>query len=131
MVVDDEKIIRDVFIEGFREYKIVPADNGQRALNILTQSNDIDLVIMDVMMPGLGGIKLLKEIKKINPNYKIIVLTGYGSKEAVVEALRSAADEFLEKPFDIAKVKEMFEKMLCRGEDYNLKNGERVKFQPG
>lgn len=115
LIVDDEKVIRDVFIESFREYKIVPADNGQRALSILKQLNDIDLVIVDVMMPGLGGIELLKEIKRINPNYKIIILTGYGSKEAADEALHLGAEEYLEKPFDIMKVKEMLEKMLCRG----------------
>ena len=112
MVIDDEKIIRDVFVTVFDEYKIIPAVDAQQALNILNHSNDIDLIVLDMMMPGLRGAELLKEIKKINPNYKVIVLTGYSSQEKTIEALRSDIDACVEKPFDIENIKQVFEKLL-------------------
>jgi DNA-binding NtrC family response regulator len=114
MVIDDEKIIRDVFVTVFDEYKIIPAVDAQQALNILNRSNDIDLIVLDMMMPGLRGAELLKEIKKINPNYKVIVLTGYNSQEKAIKAVRSDIDAYVEKPFDIENIKQVFKKLLSK-----------------
>ncbi len=112
LVVDDEKIIRDTFIAAFDEYRIIPVAGGQEALNILNRPNDIDLIILDMMMPGLTGIELLREIKRINSNRKVIILTGYSSTDVVIEALRVGADEFIEKPFDIKQTQEIIERLL-------------------
>ena len=114
MVVDDEKIIRDTFVAAFDEYRIIPVASGQEALNILNRPNDIDLIILDMMMPGLTGTELLREIKRINPNYKVIVLTGYSSKDVVIEASRVGADEFIEKPFDIKQTLKIIKRLLDR-----------------
>ena len=113
LVVDDEKAVRDVFIAVFfEEYKIIPAANAQQAMDILRRPNDIDLIVLDVMLPDLKGTELLKEIKKTDPRYKVVILTGHSSKEIAIEALRSGADEYIEKPIDIENVKEIFERLI-------------------
>ncbi|MFC1620935.1 response regulator [Candidatus Omnitrophota bacterium] len=120
LVVDDDKRVRDSFIHSFDdEYRIVLAADGQEALNILSHPHDIDLIVVDMMMPGLTGIELIKEIKKINPKHKVILLTGYSSKDIVVEALRSDADEYVEKPFDVRKIREIFERFLGEQRDFD------------
>jgi two-component system response regulator YesN len=112
LMVDDEKVVREAFAAAFDEYVIVPADSGRSALSILEKPNDIDLVILDVMMPGINGIQLVKQIKEINPKLSVAILTGYGSKDVAVEALRAHADEFIEKPFDIKQTREIIERLL-------------------
>lgn len=112
LIVDDERIVREAFIAAFDEWTVVPAASGQEALNILSQPNDIDLVILDVVMPGLNGIQLVKEIKRINPNLNVAILTGYSSKDIAIEALRADADEFIEKPFDVQQTREIIERLL-------------------
>lgn len=113
LVVDDEKKVRDTFLAAFfDEYKIVPVAGGREALNILKRPNDIDLVVSDVMMPGMTGIELLREIKRINPGQKVVLVTGHSSKEVAIEVLRSDADEYIEKPFDVEKIRVVFERLL-------------------
>lgn len=113
LIVDDEKIVCEAFMAAFEDkYAIVSAASGQEALNILEQPNDIDLVILDVMMPGLNGIQLVKEIKKIDSSLQVAILTGYGSKDIAIEALRADADEFIEKPFDIKQTQAVIERLL-------------------
>jgi len=119
LVVDDERVVRDIFTTAFDEYRVVTVSSAQEAMDILRRPNDIDLVVSDMMMPGLKGTDLLKEIKRINPNHKVIILTGYSSKEVAIEALRSGADEYIEKPFDIAKTKQVFERLLINRRKFN------------
>jgi two-component system response regulator YesN len=114
LVVDDEKIVREAFMAAFGDYEIVPAASGQEAINILKKPNDVDLVVLDVVMPGLNGIQLVKEIKGIAPELGVVMLTGYGSKDVAVEALRAHADDFIEKPFDINQTKETIERLLSK-----------------
>ena len=118
-MVDDEKIVREAFIIAFDEYVILPVASGQEALNILERANDIDLVILDVRMPGLNGIHLVREIKKINPKLSVAILTGYASKDIAFEALRADADEFIEKPFDIKQTREIIERLLGKNNSYS------------
>jgi two-component system, response regulator YesN len=112
LVVDDSKAIREIFVTAFDEYSIVTADGGTEALRILNRPNDIDLVILDVMMPDANGLELLKEIKRINPGCKTMIMTGYSSKDIVIEALRRDADEYIEKPFDIENTRQMLRGLL-------------------
>ncbi|MCQ9206156.1 MAG: response regulator [Omnitrophica bacterium] len=112
LIVDDRKIIRDIFISAFSEYKIIAAGCGQEALEILKNSQDIKLVVLDVIMPGLSGTELLTEIRKIKPNIKIIISTGQGVAAREVKTLRLDTDGFIEKPFDITKVKKLFDKLV-------------------
>lgn len=134
LVVDDEKIVREAFMAAFDDYEIVPAASGQEALNILERPNDIDLVILDVVMPGLNGIQLIKEIKRITPKLGVAMLTGYGSKDVVVEALRAHADDFIEKPFDIKRTQGTIERLLSKTKKSSLmesqgRDGKIIKAQ--
>jgi YesN/AraC family two-component response regulator len=112
LVVDDSENIRNIFRVAFEEYKIITAENGSQALAILRKPNDIALIVLDVMMPGENGLEVLKEIKKTKPDLKVVIMTAYSTKDVVVEALRNDADEYIEKPFDIANVKTIFERFL-------------------
>jgi YesN/AraC family two-component response regulator len=112
LLVDDDKVFRDEFKSSLDEYNIVDAGSGEEALELLKKPNEIDLAVIDVVMPGLSGIDVMKEMRRLSPALSIIILTGYSSKDVAVEALKAHADDYLEKPPDIDKTKEIIEKLL-------------------
>ncbi len=132
LVVDDSESVRETFISAFEEYTIITAGNAQEALNVMKNSDDIRLIVLDVMMPDKCGLDLLKDIKEINEYCKVVVMTGYSTKDVAIEALRLDADEYIEKPFDIAKVKVILEKLLNGsgdlGKQRSGKTDEKIKF---
>jgi DNA-binding NtrC family response regulator len=79
--------------------KVVPAYNGRECLEILKKL-DIDVVILDIKMPGMDGIQTLKEIKKGFPLVEVIMLTGHGTTETAVEGMKMGAFDYLLKPTD-------------------------------
>ena len=91
---------------------MIEASSGEEALKLLRKPNEIDLVVLDVMMPGLRGTEVLREMKKIAPDLGIIILTGYSTKEVAIEALKGHADDYIEKPLDIDKTKEIIDGIL-------------------
>ena len=105
LIVDDEKGIRDglkLFLK--REgHLMFTAEDGKEALEIL-EKNDIDLVISDLRMPHINGDELLAFIKKDYPGVKVIILTGHGTVENAVEAMRNGAYDFLIKPLNLEKL---------------------------
>ncbi|MCG8615640.1 MAG: sigma-54 dependent transcriptional regulator [Desulfobacterales bacterium] len=105
LIVDDESTIIDS-LEGILSddgFEVFHAYNGYEALKkIETQSPDI--VLLDIWMPGMDGIDTLKEIKKSNPSLPVVMITGHGSIESAVDATKSGAFDFLEKPLSIDKV---------------------------
>ena len=127
LIVDDENEIRDIFITAFDDYRIITANSGEEALNLLRRPHNIDLLVFDIMLPGINGIELLKKTKKLDSNLKVIIMTGYGSKELVTQALRSDADDYIEKPFDIEKTKEIFERLLVESGKLNKEGGCNVE----
>ncbi len=112
LLVDDDALFREEIRESFDEYTVVEASGGEEAIRLLKRPNQIDLVILDVMMPGLKGTEVLREIKKIAPHLHIIILTGYSTKDIAIEALKGDADDYLEKPLDIEKTKSMVAQLL-------------------
>ena len=123
LIVDDESEIKDIFTTAFDDYRIITADSGEEALNLLRHPHDIDLLVLDIMLPGINGIELLRKTKKMDSNLKVVIMTGYGSKELVTQALRSDADDYIEKPFDIEKTKEIFERLLAESRRFNSEGG--------
>lgn len=113
LLVDDDRQFREEFAESLSDYEIIQASNGQEALKILSRPNEIDLVIMDVFMPGLSGTEVLKQMRSKLPGLGIIILTGFSSKDIAIEALKSHADDYLEKPVDIEKAKEIINDILA------------------
>jgi len=134
LLVDDDEDFRYEFRELFEDYKIIEASNGEKALEIIKKPNEIDLVVLDVVMPGIRGTKILPEIKKISPNLGIIILTGHSTKDIAVESLKGHADDYLEKPLNINKAKEIINTLLKTKGIINYEDGtdindkiERVK----
>jgi two-component system response regulator YesN len=116
LLVDDDKEFREELSDFLYDYNVIEASNGEDALAILREPNEIDAVILDVVMPGPSGTEVLKRIKALCPDLGVIILTGHGSKATVVEALKGRADDYLEKPVDIQKTREIVQRLIERRE---------------
>lgn len=112
LLVDDDALFRREFSEAFDEYGVIEASDGQEALAALKKPNEIELVILDIRMSGMNGIEVLSKIRKVNPELRIVISTGYGSKDVAVEALRGQADDYMEKPLDIDSTREIIDNFL-------------------
>ena len=120
LVVDDEVGPRESLRMILKPlYEVHTARGGEEALRFI-QSKDIDVVTLDLSMPGLSGIEVLKEIKKLRPNTEVIVITGYGTLKNAQEAIRFGAGDLISKPFDVAEIISMVVKSLER-RSYTLK----------
>jgi YesN/AraC family two-component response regulator len=113
LIVDDDQVLRSEFMDTFEEYGVIEAPDGEEALRILKKANEIDLVMLDVRMSGLNGIEVLNRIRKTSPGVRVVIFTGYGSKDVIVEALRGQADDYIEKPLDVEATREVIEKFLA------------------
>lgn len=100
LIVDDEPLICDLLtrILGGEGLHLETAASGEEALAML-QQRKYALVITDLKMPGMNGMDLLQEIKQKHPEMPVIVITGYGTAETAVEAMRRGANDFIAKPF--------------------------------
>ena len=102
LVVDDEAYLRDmlnrVLQRGCHEVALVAS--GEEALEHLAESS-VDVVITDVVMPGMGGFELLRRVKALYPAIRVIVLTGYARRQSISDFLLYGADGYLSKPFQV------------------------------
>ena len=101
LIVDDEKNYPKILGEVIKEEGFIPltASSSLEALDIM-KAQSVDLVLTDVMMPGIDGIELLKQIKEMSPDMPVIVMTAHGSVERAVEAMQKGAYTYILKPFD-------------------------------
>jgi DNA-binding response OmpR family regulator len=99
LVVDDQKIARESLADILRleGYQVSVAANGDSALELVSEI-PFELALLDIKMPGLDGIEVMREISKISPHTVIILLTAHGSLESAVKALRLQAHDYLTKP---------------------------------
>ena len=107
LLVDDEEFIRDVAVQLLCEfgYTVLTAANGEAALEIYRKEQErIDLVILDLIMPGMGGMRCLREMLKINPQGRVLVASGYSAGGPAREAIDAGARGYLGKPYDIDKM---------------------------
>jgi DNA-binding NtrC family response regulator len=103
LIVDDEFGVRESLKMILKPiYHVHTAANGEEALQCI-QKEKIDLVTLDLKMPGLSGMEVLREIKKNYPDIETIIITAYGSGESAMEAIRSGA-EFITKPFNVPDI---------------------------
>jgi len=111
MLVDDEKPFVDTMVKRLnkREVEIVPAYNGQEALEKLAQDNTIEVVILDIKMPVMDGMEALGKIKSSHPLVEVIMLTGHGTVETGIEGMKKGAFDYLMKP---CNTDELVEKVL-------------------
>jgi CheY-like chemotaxis protein len=107
LLVDDEEALRDLgirILEG-AGHKVFTAQSGEDALELyLTRGHQLDLVIMDLGMPGMGGVEALKAIMGINPRAKVLVASGYAAEDQVRGALAEGAAGYVAKPFTKAEL---------------------------
>jgi DNA-binding NtrC family response regulator len=89
-------------------------DSGNQALKYLEINTGPTVVVSDIKLPDISGMDILKKIKKLNPNLAIILITGYGSIEDAVEAMKAGADDYLTKPIDFYKLRKQVEDVSRR-----------------
>ena len=105
LIIDDEENIRAV-LSGILEdegYEVETASDGNEGLE-KASNGDFSLVILDVWLPGMGGLEVLEEIKKIRKELEVIIISGHGNIDMAVKALKNGAFDFLEKPLSLEKV---------------------------
>jgi excisionase family DNA binding protein len=102
LVVDDDEDVRNIIQKAFAknpEYRVDTVSNGFQALDILRKTM-YHLMFVDIKMPGIDGLELIRQAKEVQKEIKAIVITGYPSKETAIEALNSGVTHYLEKPLD-------------------------------
>jgi PAS domain S-box-containing protein len=102
LVIDDEQIMRDgcsrILSKG--GWSVICAENGNQGLEeIKAHPEQIDVILLDLMMPGMSGMEVLDHIRTFDPNLLVIVITGYATVESAVEAMKKGAYDFIPKPF--------------------------------
>ncbi len=124
LVVDDEKnylIVLEALL-GPEGFEIVTSPRAIDALD-LVRNSDLDLIIADMKMPGMTGMELLEECKKIKPELPVIIMTAYGTIETAVEAMKKHAYDYITKPFQNEQLKLTVKKAL---ENYRLIKENRL-----
>lgn len=130
LVVDDEarmrKLIKDFL--STKEYEVLEAEDGQKALDIFSMHDDINLIILDVMMPVLDGWATLREIRKVS-NIPIIMLTARGEERDELFGFELGVDEYISKPFSpkilVARVEAILKR--CFPESDSVKEFDGIK----
>src|SRR5256885_1416543 len=127
LIVDDEEVLRDVLDAVLRRegFDVVMAASGEQALAVLDDDDAIDLVILDVMLPGISGIDTLRAVRISNPNLPVIVITAYSSIDGAIEAMKHGAFHYIPKPFKneevILTVNKALEQRFLSRENERLK----------
>lgn len=112
LVIDDDPNISWLLSEGLGDnYEVLSARDGKEGIKLLSGAKP-DLVLLDIKMPGLNGIEVLKQIKEMDRFLEVIMLSGHGETKNVVESIRRGASEFINKPFDVKEVEVHIQKVL-------------------
>ena len=101
LIVDDEESVRDSLFNWFIEdgYRVECAENAKKALTLL-ESDQFDIILADIKMPGMDGLEMLRRIKSIKPDSIVIVMTAFATVDTAVKALKDGAYDYVTKPFD-------------------------------
>ena len=112
LVVDDEDVVRFLAMDLLENmgYQAIPAEDGEQAVEIFeSRKDDIDLVLLDMIMPKLGGVETFRELRKIDPEVPVVLLSGYTKDVAAQELLSEGARGFLQKPYKIQELAQVVE----------------------
>lgn len=115
LVVDDELQVREIMSRVLAEcgYEVVTAGDGREALSLFGQGTGIDLVILDIMMPGMGGKECLAKLRAVDPGVRVLVATGYTSNGSAQELILEGALGMVEKPLDLKTFAAAIQKSLA------------------
>ncbi|MFZ0449943.1 MAG: response regulator [Desulfatiglandaceae bacterium] len=115
LLVDDEEILRDIgkdILENFG-YTVLFSPGGESALEHYgKRAKDISLVILDLIMPGMGGNRCLEELLKMNPEAKVVIASGYSINGHAKDALEAGARAFVTKPYEINQMLGVVRKVI-------------------
>ena len=117
LVIDDEKNIRTTLQQVLESagYEVATAVNGEDGLSKLSKSR-FDMVLLDMKLPGMDGIDVLRRMRETNYETPVAIITAYGTIENAVEAMKLGAVDYLRKPFSGSEIKELVERILARRE---------------
>lgn len=107
LIVDDEMLIRELGEQILRKfgYKVLAAPDGESAIEIYREKGkDISLIILDLIMPGMGGTRCLQELLAVNPDINIVIASGYAPEAEAKKAMNSGAKGFINKPYDVRQM---------------------------
>ncbi len=118
LIVDDERDFVEMFSLRLKQQgeRVSTAYSGREALDLLKQVS-IDVVILDIRMPGMDGIDTLKQIRRLYPLVEVILLTGHGSTETAVEGMKLGAFDYLMKPADFDEINQKLENARKRKDE--------------
>ena len=113
LVVDDEPTVSDLLYEDLSEvgYKCIKTTTGEDALKRLSMDN-FDVMLLDLRLPGISGMNVLKEVRANYPETTVIVVTAAGDAQTAVEAMKNGAEDYITKPFELERVNSSLEAAL-------------------
>ncbi|AJE02471.1 sigma-54-dependent transcriptional regulator [Geobacter pickeringii] len=135
LVVDDEHLIRWSLEQNLKKqgYEVVSAGNGEDALRIVREEQP-DLVLLDIQLPGIGGLEVLEKTKEYDEEIIVIMVTAHGGLETAVHAMRLGAYDYINKPFNLDEMAIVIRKALetsdLRREVQRLRSEQSKKFGP-
>jgi len=117
LVVDDEEIVIKSYLRilGGGDYQVEAAHGGREALRKV-EENPYELIILDIMMPDMGGLEVLRRVKETHPNLDVIMVTGLAENDTVVEAKKLGACDYISKPFEPDELRLIVQRTLGRGQ---------------
>ena len=128
LFVDDTKDFVEYASKRLRArgYDVTTANCGEEALRVV-EARDLDVVILDILMPGMNGVETLSAIKEIKPDLQVVMLTGHGTEESAERGMALGAFEYLLKPVEFGALLEVIGKaMEARGSDRCQENPSRA-----
>ncbi len=129
LIVDDEIGPRESLRMILKpHYNIFTAEDGHAAIQMLKQT-EIDVVTLDIRMPGMSGIDTLKEIRLLDPDVMVIIITGFGTLNSAIEAIRYGVFDYIPKPFNVPEIMSIIDKSLQRRK-LNQKVKEMLRQRP-
>jgi two-component system response regulator HydG len=111
LIVDDERAVREACREAAAAlgYRTSASESAEQALRLI-ESQNIDVMLLDLKLPGTGGLEVLRQIKRRRPDIEIIVVTGHGTVESAVQAMKAGAYDYVTKPFSLEELKLLLER---------------------
>ena len=129
LIVDDEKNIVSSLTSILSDegYEVSMAGDGVEALELI-QKDPPDLVILDIWLPGMDGIEVLKTLKSYNLGVEVLIMSGHGTIDTAVKATKLGAQDFIEKPFSLDRITESIQNILQEKNYLELQKPDRLKF---
>ncbi len=120
LIVDDEAIVREAIRDWLKDagYEVMTAESGEQALELVAKQ-DFGVMVVDLRLPGMTGVKVLKEVKAMRPGIKSIVITAYPTAETSAEATNLGAVDYLIKPIAPEDLERLIRETLLKCESKN------------